>query len=204
MDPDGRFPGIIWDVASIGMGVSSFVQNVRTGNVRSAVEDGVGIVIDVFAAAVPFVPGGVGVVRAGAKAVNAIDNATDAMKAARTADGINNVANSSDAVSATAHGRMNEERVLNDLGLTKNTTTVQGKTKTGEARNTIPDAITSDTVYEVKDVQTLSNTKQIQSQIDYAKKNGLDYKIITGTNTHVSRNIPEEYIIRLKYIGPQK
>lgn len=81
---------------------------------------------------------------------------------------------------------------------------VQGKTKTGEARNTIPDAITSDTVYEVKDVQTLSNTKQIQSQIDYAKKNGLDYKIITGTNTHVSRNIPEENIIRLEYIGPQK
>ena len=186
------------------MGVRSFVQNIKSGNVSGAVGDAVGIAIDAVAAAVPFVPGGVGAVRAGAKAVNAIDNATDVTKAARTADGINNVANSSDAVSATARGRMNEERVLNDFGLTKNTKTVQGTTRTGEARNTIPDAIISDTVYEVKDVQTLSNTKQIQSQIDYAPKNGLDYKIITGTNTHVSRNIPDEYIIRLEYIGPQK
>lgn len=91
---------------------------------------------------------------------------------------------------------MNEERVLNDFGLTKNTKTVQGTTKTGEARNTIPDAITSDTVYEVKDVQTLNNTRQIQAQINYAKEKGLDYKIIIGTNTHFSRNIPEEYLIR--------
>lgn len=81
---------------------------------------------------------------------------------------------------------------------------VLGTTKTGEARNTIPDAITSDTVYEVKDVQTLNNTKQIQAQINYAKEKGLDYKIIIGTNTHFSRNIPDEYIIRLEYIGPQK
>ena len=204
VDPDGRFPDVLWDIASIGMGVRSFVQNIKSGNVSGAVGDAVGIAIDAVAAAVPFVPGGVGAVRAGAKAVNAIDNATDVTKAARTADGINNVANSSDAVSATARGRMNEERVLNDFGLTKNTKTVQGTTRTGEARNTIPDAIISDTVYEVKDVQTLSNTKQIQSQIDYAPKNGLDYKIITGTNTHVSRNIPDEYIIRLEYIGPQK
>lgn len=60
------------------------------------------------------------------------------------------------------------------------------------------------TVYEVKDVQTLNNTKQIQAQINYAKEKGLDYKIIIGTNTHFYRNIPEEYLIRLEYIGPQK
>ena len=204
VDPDGRFPDIIWDVASIGMGVRNLVQNLQSGNVRDAVEDGVGIVIDVFAAAVPFVPGGVGVVRAGAKAVNAIDNAADAARVARNADDINDIAKNTERVSATARGRMNEERVLNDLGLNKNTKTVQGKTKTGEVRNTIPDAITSDTIYEIKDVKTLSNTKQIQAQIEYAKRNGLFYKIIIGADTHISRNIPEEYIIRLKYIGPQK
>lgn len=53
-------------------------------------------------------------------------------------------------------------------------------------------------------MQTLNNTKQIQAQINYAKEKGLDYKIIIGTNTHFSRNIPEEYLIRLEYIGPQK
>ena len=40
--------------------------------------------------------------------------------------------------------------------------------------------------------------------MDYAIRNGLDYKIITGINTHVSTNIPKKYIIRLDYIGPQK
>jgi hypothetical protein len=69
---------------SIGMGAHSFTQNVRSGNIRGAVGDGVGIVVDAFAAFVPFVPGGVGAVRAGAKAVNVVDNAVDAAKAVRT------------------------------------------------------------------------------------------------------------------------
>ena len=68
------------------MGVRSFVQNIKSGNVSGAVGDAVGIAIDAVAAAVPFVPGGVGAVRAGAKAVNAIDNAADAAKTARTGE----------------------------------------------------------------------------------------------------------------------
>ena len=84
VDPDGRAFDIIWDLMSIGMGAHSFTQNVRSGNIRGAVGDGVGIVVDAFAAFVPFVPGGVGAVRAGAKAVNVVDNAVDAAKAVRT------------------------------------------------------------------------------------------------------------------------
>ena len=86
VDPDGRFPDVLWDIASIGMGVRSFVQNIKSGNVSGAVGDAVGIAIDAVAAAVPFVPGGVGAVRASAKAVNAIDNAADAAKTARTGE----------------------------------------------------------------------------------------------------------------------
>ena len=196
VDPDGRFPDIIWDIASVSFGVHSLVGNIQSGNVRGAIDDGIGIVVDVAAAALPFIPGGVGAVRAGAKAAKAADDITDAVKSVKAAKG-------TELVSPTMRGRMNEERVLNDLGLSKNTKTIQGKTRIGEVRNTIPDAITSDAVYEVKDVQTLSNTKQIQAQIEFAKRNGLDYKIITGTNTHVSKNIPDEYIIRLDYLGPQ-
>ena len=89
VDPDGEFPDIIWDVANIGIGVHSFVQNVKLGNVRAAVGDGVGIVIDAVAAAVPFVPGGVGTVRSGAKAAGIINGAVDATKGAKkTAKGI--------------------------------------------------------------------------------------------------------------------
>ena len=204
VDPDGRFPDVIWDVASIGMGVKSLIGNIKAGETRAAIGDGIGIVVDVAAAALPFVPGGVGAVRAGAKTVDALDNVAEAAKGARTASNFNDVAKSTQTIPPTMRGRINEKRVLNDLGLSKNTKTVQGHTKTGELRNTIPDAITSDTVYEVKDVQNLSNTKQIQAQIEYTKRNSLDLKIITGARTHISKTIPDEYIVRLDYLGPQQ
>ena len=75
VDVDGEFPDIIWDIASIGMGAKSLVDNVRAGNTRAAIGDGVGIVIDAVAAAVPFVPGGVGAIRTGAKLVDVADDA---------------------------------------------------------------------------------------------------------------------------------
>ena len=90
VDPDGKFPDIIWDIASVGFGVRSLVDNIQSGNVRGAIGDGIGIAVDVAAAALPFIPGGVGAVRAGmktadavgafAKASNITDNATDAAK----------------------------------------------------------------------------------------------------------------------------
>ena len=98
VDPDGRFPDIIWDVASIGMGVRNLVQNLQSGNVRDAVEDGVGIVIDVFAAAVPFVPGGVGVIRNSAKVVGIMDDTIDATKVVKLEDAAKKVENASEFV----------------------------------------------------------------------------------------------------------
>ena len=80
MDLDGRFPDFIWDIASLGIGVKSLVGNIQSGNTRAAIGDGVGIVIDGIAAALPFVPGGVGVVRAGTKIADTVDNTTDAVK----------------------------------------------------------------------------------------------------------------------------
>ena len=88
VDPDGRFPEVIWDVASIGMGVKSLIGNIKAGETRAAIGDGIGIVVDVAAAALPFVPGGVGAVRAGAKTVDALDNVAEAAKvAASISDG---------------------------------------------------------------------------------------------------------------------
>ena len=106
VDLDGRFPDLIWDIASIGMGVRSLAQNIKSGNARGAVGDAVGIAIDAVAAVVPFVPGGVGSVRTGAKAVNAIDNAADAAKTARTgelADAVKNMGDMSETSKVT-HG----------------------------------------------------------------------------------------------------
>ena len=61
------------------MGVKSFVSNVKGGNVLGAVVDGVGIVLDAAAVALPVIPGGAG---AAIKGVRAVDKALDAAKTA--------------------------------------------------------------------------------------------------------------------------
>ena len=53
---------------------------VRAGNTRAAIGDGVGIVIDAFAAAVPFVPGGVGALRYGHEVLDGVEGITDISK----------------------------------------------------------------------------------------------------------------------------
>ncbi len=98
VDPDGRFPDIVWDLFSVGLGVKSFADNVKAGNVWGAVFDAGGIVVDVVAAAVPLVPGGVGAVRAGIKAAKAADAVDDAVDAARAADKALDAAKTADRV----------------------------------------------------------------------------------------------------------
>ena len=82
VDPDGEAVETVLDVISIGVGVKNLVKNIKAGNTRAAIGDGIGIAVDVAAAVLPFVPGGVGAARAGAKVVNAADDVADAAKAA--------------------------------------------------------------------------------------------------------------------------
>lgn len=79
VDPTGNYVESAWDIASLAMGVKSFVDNVKGGNVLGAVVDGVGIVLDAAATALPVVPGGAG---AAIKGVRAIDKAVDVAKTA--------------------------------------------------------------------------------------------------------------------------
>ena len=85
VDPDGGIIDTFIDAASLVMGVKSFVSNVKQGNTKAAIVDGVGIVADAAAVAVPFVPGGAG---AAIKAVRAGDKAVDAVKAINKADDV--------------------------------------------------------------------------------------------------------------------
>ena len=73
MDNNGKLPDLLWDVASIALGVHSFIRNIEAGNTKGAIGDGLGIVVDVVAAAIPFIPGGVGTIRNGVKVASAID-----------------------------------------------------------------------------------------------------------------------------------
>ncbi|MDD3036927.1 HNH/endonuclease VII fold putative polymorphic toxin [Bacteroides sp.] len=87
MDPNGEWIESAWDVFSLVTGAQSFVDNVKQGNVGAAIVDGLGVVANGVALALPLVPEGVGAtikgVRAVDKAVDAVrgvDKATDATK----------------------------------------------------------------------------------------------------------------------------
>ena len=83
VDKDGKIGETVWDVFSLIMGVESFTENVSQGNIGAAVLDGVGIIADAAAVALPLVPGGAGAVIKGARAV---DKAVDAVSSANKVD----------------------------------------------------------------------------------------------------------------------
>lgn len=76
-DPTGKYVESAWDIFSLVTGVESFVSNVQGGNIVGAIVDGVGIVLDAAAVALPVIPGGAG---AAIKGVRAIDKAIDVTK----------------------------------------------------------------------------------------------------------------------------
>ena len=47
-----------WDILNIGIGVTSMTYNIKEGNYGSAAIDGLGLVYDGVATAIPFLPGG--------------------------------------------------------------------------------------------------------------------------------------------------
>jgi hypothetical protein len=100
-----------------------------------------------------------------------------------------------------ARGAASEARVLDDMGLTKNTTPI-----TGTAGRSIPDINTSSMVGDIKDAKTVSNTPQIQIQREVAGQTGRDHVIVTGTNTHVTAPAqqPPTKIIRRDDLGPRQ
>ena len=195
VDPNGKWGESVWDFISLGTGVQSLKENVKTGNIAAAIVDGIGITFDFAAAILPGIPGGVG---AGIKAVRAADKVVDAAKVT------NQVDNATDAVKATIRGHLNEVKVLEDIGVTKNT---KAKTstivETNETITTIPDGITDTHVIEIKDTKKVYNSKQIRGERQYARDTGKKFIIITGEKTHVSKNIPPEEIVRRKDLGPQ-
>ena len=80
---DGKIGETVWDVFSLIMGVESFTENVSRGNIGAAILDGVGIIADAAAVALPLVPGGAG---AAIKGIRAVDKAADAVSSANKVD----------------------------------------------------------------------------------------------------------------------
>lgn len=96
VDPSGKGPETLWDAFNVGIGVASFVDNVKKGNYLAAAVDAVGVAVDSAATAVPLIPGGAGTIIKGIRGVdkalnvvqsgNKIDNAVDATNVAKKAD----------------------------------------------------------------------------------------------------------------------
>jgi hypothetical protein len=81
-DQSGRTPDLLWDAASLTVGVISLRDNVRRGDVTGAVVDSIGILADSVAVALPFVPGGAGAAIKAARAANAFSDASRALNGA--------------------------------------------------------------------------------------------------------------------------
>ena len=146
------------------------------------------MVLDAVATVLPVAPGGV----------------STAIKVARTADKVNGAGSATyKFLQAVARGIQNEKRVLKDMGLTKNTSKMASSTNDKTPINVIPDAIPEGVIYEIKDTKVLSQTKQIQGELNAANAIKYKFKIITGEKTYISSRIPLDVIVRRSDLGSQ-
>ncbi|NJK31195.1 MAG: hypothetical protein HC927_01590 [Deltaproteobacteria bacterium] len=87
-------------------------------------------------------------------------------------------------------GKAFEQAALSRLGLLKNTTKIEGLTRSGHLGRAIPDAITDAGIYEVKNRLVVSYTRQLQIQVDYARMAGRPFHLIVSPRTqHVTRSL---------------
>ena len=80
VDPSGNIVETVWDIANVALDVTSLASNVAEGNWGAAAVDAGGLVIDVAATAIPFVPGGAGTA---IKAARMADKGYEAVKSAK-------------------------------------------------------------------------------------------------------------------------
>jgi RHS repeat-associated protein len=99
-----------------------------------------------------------------------------------------------------ARGAASEARVLQDLGLTRNTQSVI----TAEGRS-VPDALTDSISVEIKDSAYVYRSRQVRIQTEAARASGRQSVLVTGTDTEVSGPASRAFdqIIRDPTLGPQ-
>ncbi len=87
---------------------------------------------------------------------------------------------------AVARGAEYERYVLDAMGLTKNTRRI-----TYNGITAIPDAITANKVFQIKDVKRIYKTRQLEAIAEWAKNNGKQPVLIVSQNN--------EYIAQTVY-----
>ena len=161
--------GNIWDtavdaaflVADLGSAAYHLVKKDHQAAKESLKNAGVDLVFAI-------VPGATVAMAKGAKLLKNADRVAEAGKTAK---------NTVQSLSNMARGRETEQFMLKKLGLQKNTKTFVSKTNKGEFVRVIPDAVTENTIIEIKDVQKLSLTKQIQGEYNAAVSSGKTFEL---------------------------
>jgi RHS repeat-associated protein len=126
-DPSGHIVETLWDVANIAIGVGSLSYNLYEGNYVDAAIDAGGLVVDVAATAVPFVPGGAGAAIKAVRLANKVDNVVDAVNAVdNTVDTVNAVDNTLDAAKYTDEVVGSADEVTTGTKFWNRTTDFQG------------------------------------------------------------------------------
>ena len=125
----------------MSLGIKSLSSNIRKGNYKGAIVDGIGIALDAAALATPFVPGGAATA---IKAVRGANKVSDALKTAKTVDNVS------------------------DVG---------------------------------KGMKNASFAKNAEREL--AARQGKEFIIITGPQTHLSKNILDKEVVTVPWLGPQ-
>ena len=182
IDPDGNVIESIWDALWVTIDIASIAYDLVVGDTQQAQLDAASLATDAIALVIPGVPAVGGVARATTRLATKTDDAAKAMQ----------------------RGIQSEKRVLNEMGLEKNTKKFASQTFSGESVNVIPDAVQDGVMYEIKDTKAVYNTKQIQGEINAAKEAECEFKIVTGEHTHISNKLPQNIeIINRPDLGPQ-
>jgi len=174
-DPDGNFVETAWDIFSLATGVASLVTNVKAGNVKGAVIDGLGIVADVAAVALPCIPGG----------------ASAAIKAARITGSVANIAGGALSVQ---DGLENRDYLEAGLGVLQAVSGVGQLSKAVSAGSKVSEAASSAKSISAKSNHgnSLNTTKPAQG---YALKNRNTGEVLKyGETTRGEKRYTKKYL----------
>jgi len=115
VDPNGHAFETAWDVINIGIGVASLAYNIKTGNTSGAIVDGLGILGDSVAAAVPFVPGGFGAGIRASRAADKVADVADVAHAVTAAKAESKVVVEGAETAAKSNGRSGKQAKLREI-----------------------------------------------------------------------------------------
>lgn len=191
IDPDGKAVETGWDIFNVGLDIASLSHNVINGNVGGAVVDGLCLVADVAATALPFVPGGAG---AAAKAARSAEKAINATKPVGKSTKMAKLRQKAE-IGQEAHRQIEREILRNNPGAVKEKTI-----DLASGQRVRKDVVLADdkTVIIIKP-NTKSGQKAAQKRYDLMKKNGYEPKKV-----FYDPNDPKYLPGSPTYIGPKK